>query len=97
MNWINILVILLFTSFAIIFALSNVELVQIGLAGLKSMPLPFYIPVFITFFLGFVGGVLSLAFSRRKHKREIRELRHENEMLSQEVENLRNIPLQDDL
>jgi len=43
------------------------------------------------------GGLLALSFSRRKHKKEIKYLRKENALLNQEVENLRNIPLQDDL
>jgi len=47
--------------------------------------------------LGFSGGMLSLSFSRRKHKQEISQLREENDLLHQEVENLRNIPLQDDV
>jgi len=97
MNWINMLVILALTSFATIFALSNVDQVQIGIAGLMSGPLPLYFPIFIAFFFGFFGGMLSLSFSRRKHKQEISELRKENITLTQEVENLRNIPLQDDV
>lgn len=97
MNWINILVVLVLTSFATMFALSNMDPVQIGIAGLTSDPIPLYIPIFIVFFLGFLGGMLSLSFSRHKHKQEISDLRKENEMLNQEVENLRNIPLQDDV
>lgn len=97
MNWINVLVVLVLTSFATIFALSNITPVHIGIAGLLSRPIPLYVPIFIAFLLGFVGGMLSLSFSRRKHKQEISELRKENELLTREVENLRNIPLQDDL
>jgi len=97
MNWINILVVLILTSFATMFALSNIDPVQIGIAGLTSEPLPLYIPIFVAFLLGFLGGMASLSFSRRKHKQEISELRKENELLNQEVENLRNIPLQDDV
>jgi len=97
MNWINVLVILILSSFATMFALSNVDPVQVGVAGLKSREIPLYVPIFVAFFLGVIGGVLSLSFSRRKHKKEISDLRKENEMLTKEVENLRNIPLQEDL
>lgn len=97
MNWINVLVVLVLTSFATIFALSNVDTVQIGIAGLISRPLPLYVPIFIAFLLGFIGGMLSLSFSRRKHKQEIINLQKENDTLTREVENLRNIPLQDDV
>lgn len=97
MNWINIIVVGVLLSVAMIFATSNVEVVQVGFAGLKSGKIPLYIPILIAFLIGFAGGVLALSFSRRKHKNEISELRRENHLLSQEVENLRNIPLQDDV
>ncbi len=97
LNWINILVVLVLSSFATMFALSNMDMVKIGVAGLVSDAIPLYIPIFVAFLLGFLGGMLSLSFSRRKHKQEISDLQKENELLSQEVENLRNIPLQDDV
>ncbi len=65
--------------------------------GLSTDQGPLYLPLYIAFVLGFFGGALALSFSRRKHKREIEQLRKENSLLTQEVENLRNIPLQDDL
>lgn len=97
MNWINMIVIGVLISVAVVFATSNVGVVQVGFAGLQSSEVPLYIPIFIAFIIGFAGGVLALSFSRRKHKIEISELRRENRLLSQEVENLRNIPLQDDV
>jgi len=96
-HWLNIAIMALLTAFFITFALSNLVLVDVALLGVKSQPIPFYIPVFIAFLLGFSGGMLSLSFSRRKHKEEISQLREENNILHQEVENLRNIPLQDDV
>jgi len=96
-HWLNIAIMALLTAFFITFALSNLLLVDVALLGVKSQPIPFYIPVFIAFLLGFSGGMLSLSFSRRKHKEEISQLREENNILHQEVENLRNIPLQDDV
>ncbi|MDT8375641.1 MAG: LapA family protein [Mariprofundaceae bacterium] len=97
MNWINVLVVLVLTSFATMFALSNMDPVQIAIAGLTSDHLPLFIPIFVAFLLGFLGGMLSLSFSRRKHKQEIADLHKENALLNREVENLRNIPLQDDV
>ncbi len=96
-HWLNIAIITLLTIFFITFALSNLMLVDVALLGVKSQPISLYIPVFIAFLLGFSGGLLSLSFSRRKHKQEISQLREENSLLHQEVENLRNIPLQDDV
>jgi len=96
-NWINILVVLVLTSFATMFALANLSQVELHFLGVVSKPVPLYVPVFIAFMLGFAGGVLAMAFSRRKHKQEIVWLREEHERLQQEVDNLRNIPLQDDV
>lgn len=97
MNWINILVIIVLTTFATMFALGNQSQVQVHFLGLSSLPVPLYVPVFLAFLLGFAGGVLALSFSRRKHKQEIQWLRQEHQQLKKEVENLRNIPLQDDV
>ncbi|RMG90590.1 MAG: LapA family protein [Zetaproteobacteria bacterium] len=97
MNWINVLVVIVLTSFATMFALVNISPVQVRFLGFESDPIPFYVPVFVSFLIGFFGGMLALSFSRRKHKIEIQSLREENRRLKQEVDNLRNIPLQDDL
>jgi len=96
-NWINVLVVLVLTSFATMFALDNLAQVDLHFLGVVSRPIPVYIPVFVAFMLGFAGGILAMAFSRRKHKREIAWLRKEHQRLQLEVDNLRNIPLQDDI
>ncbi len=97
LNWINILVVIVLTSFATMFAMGNQIQVQIHFLGVSSTSMPLYVPVFVAFLFGFAGGVLALSFSRRKHKQEITWLRKEHEHLQKEVENLRNIPLQDDV
>ena len=97
MNWINVLVVLVLTTFATMFALSNLEKVPLGFPGTSVSMVPLFLPIFIAFFVGFMGGMLALSFSRRKHKEEISALRRENRLLQREVENLRNIPLQDDV
>jgi len=96
-NWINILVLMVLTSFATMFALANLTQVKIHFLGVSSASVPLYVPVFMALLLGFCGGVLALSFSRRKHKEEIAWLRKEHEDLQREVDNLRNIPLQDDV
>jgi len=96
-NWINVLVVIVLTSFATMFAMANQMPVQIHFMGVTSAMTAICVPVFIAFALGFFGGVLALSFSRRKHKQEIAFLRREHERLQREVDNLRNIPLQDDV
>lgn len=96
-NWINVLLVIVLTSFATMFAMANLTEVQIHFLGVSSTTFPLYIPVFFAFLVGFFGGMLALSFSRRKHKQEITFLRDENERLQKEVDNLRNIPLQDDV
>jgi len=97
MNWVNAVVIALLTAVATIFAMANAGEVTIAFTGIGSGHSPLYIPVFVAFVLGYAGGVLSLAFSRNKHKKRIATLEMENSRLGSEVENLRNIPLQDEL
>ena len=97
MNWVNAVVVALLTAVATIFAMANAGEVTIAFTGIGRGHSPLYVPVFVAFVLGYAGGVLSLAFSRNKHKKRIAELEMENDRLGSEVENLRNIPLQDEL
>lgn len=97
MNWINVLLVLVLTSFATMFAMANLLPVEVHFLGVSSADVPLYVPVFTSFILGFSGGMLALSFSRRKHKQEISWLKEEHERLQREVDNLRNIPLQDDV
>jgi len=96
-NWINVLLVIVLTSFATMFAMANLLPVHIHFLGISSADIPIYLPIFISFLLGFAGGMLALSFSRRKHKQEILWLREEHDRLQREVDNLRNIPLQDDV
>ncbi|MDQ6960532.1 MAG: LapA family protein [Mariprofundaceae bacterium] len=96
MNWINALSVILLTTLATMFAAVNDGKISIHFAGYSSGNVPVYVPIFIAFLLGFLGGMLSLSFSRRKHKLEINRLRKENDLLQTEVNNLRNLPLQDE-
>jgi len=96
-NWINVLLVIVLTSFATMFAMANLSPIQVRFLGVSSSEIPVYVPVFIAFMLGFSGGVLALSFSRRKHKQEIAWLKSEHARLQREVDNLRNIPLQDDV
>jgi len=92
-----VLLVIVLTSFATMFAMANLLPVQVHFLGVSSSSIPIYVPVFIAFMLGFSGGVLALSFSRRKHKQEIVWLKAEHDRLQREVDNLRNIPLQDDV
>ncbi len=96
MNWINALSVVLLTTLATMFAAVNDGKVSIHFVDYSSGNVPLYLPIFIAFLFGFLGGMLSLSFSRRKHKHEINHLRHENNLLQTEVNNLRNLPLQDE-
>jgi len=97
LHWLNIVIVIMLTMFGIAFATSNLGVVHVSFLHLSTFDAPLYLPIFMAFFMGVVGGILSLFFSRQKHKKEIERLQKENSLLKQEVENLRNIPLQDDV
>jgi len=97
MNWLNVAASVALAVFATTFALANTMPVHLSFIGFTTDDAPLFVPIFIAFIFGFAGGLLALSFSRRKHKKELKHLRHENALLHKEVENLRNIPLQDDL
>ncbi|MDQ6966261.1 MAG: LapA family protein [Mariprofundaceae bacterium] len=96
MNWINALLVVILTTLATMFAAANEGKVSVGFANMTSAEVSLFVPIFIAFLIGFSGGMLSLSFSRRKHKIEIEQLRRENSLLQTEVNNLRNLPLQDE-
>ncbi len=96
MNWINALLVVILTTLATMFAAANADRVVVGFANLTSGYVPLYVPIFVAFVVGFGCGMLSLSFSRRKNKNEIERLRWENCLLQTEVNNLRNLPLQDE-
>ncbi len=95
MNWRNALVVVVVAALAAKFAADNAAGVFLRLFGV-GLRTPLYAPVLVAFLLGFAGGVLAMNFPRRKHKREIARLREENARMRKELENLRNLPLQDD-
>lgn len=97
MNWLNVSVSIGLALFATTFVLANTMLVHVSFLGFTSDDTPLYAPIITAFIFGLLSGVLALSFSRRKHKKEIKYLRKENAVLHEEVQNLRNIPLQDDL
>ncbi len=96
-HWVNVSIITLLLIFGVSFATSNMHPVHIAILNIVTQPMPLYLPILIAFFMGVVGGMLSLFFSRRKDKYAIAQLKKDNLLLQQEVENLRNIPLQDDV
>ncbi|MDQ6979665.1 MAG: LapA family protein [Mariprofundaceae bacterium] len=97
MNLTNAIVAIALTGLAVLFSFSNGMPVKVYFHSFSTAPMPFYIPIFIAFLTGFIGGMIALSFSRYKHKRDIYRLQRENRLLADELDNLRNIPLQDDL
>jgi len=97
MNWTNFFLVVLLTALATMFAMANMQFVQVGFLGLYTPRLHLYVVLYLIFIFGFMAGMATLSLSRRKHKKEIVRLREENRLLTQELENLRNFPLQDDL
>jgi len=64
-HWLNIVIVIMLTIFGIAFATANLALVHVSFLHLSTLDAPLYMPIFIAFFLGVVGGILSL-FSNSK-------------------------------
>jgi len=95
MYWLNTLGAVILTIIATVFIVSNKHLVYVAFAAHTSSYIPLYWPLCLAFISGFLGGLLAMSFSRRKHKKTIAFFRKENLRLQKEVNNLRNLPLQD--
>jgi len=95
MYWLNTLGAVIITIIATVFVISNQHLVYVAFAAHTSSYIPLYWPLCLAFLTGFLGGLLAMSFSRRKHKKTIVFFQKENARLQEEVNNLRNLPLQD--
>lgn len=67
------------------------------LANLETVPLPFYILALILFFMGFFLALLLNVFPKKRLKKELRDCRQQNRNLEQQLKDRpaaagRNVP-----
>ncbi|MBF0193871.1 MAG: LapA family protein [Magnetococcales bacterium] len=93
----NITFIFILTSFAVLFALSNQNQVDVTVpGGFVVTGVPLFVLTFVPLFLGFLLGVISAWFKKLKYKKRLEDMQSKNSELAEELTNLRNLPLDND-
>jgi lipopolysaccharide assembly protein A len=93
----NIILIFILTSFAVLFALSNQNQVDVSFpGGLVVTDVPLFVLTFVPMFFGFFLGVISAWFKKLKYKKSMEVMQSKNSELAEELTNLRNLPLDND-
>jgi uncharacterized integral membrane protein len=60
---------------------------NLALANLETVPLPFYVLALILFFMGFFLALLLNVIPKQKLKKELRDCRQQNRNLEQQLKN----------
>jgi Protein of unknown function (DUF1049). len=92
-----ILVFLVFAAFAFTLNLSNPETISIKYYFGISLDLPVFIVLMAPFFIGMVLGVLIMSLSVFKNKRQVGVAKKALSKVEKEVQNLRAMPIKDDV
>ena len=93
----NIVLIFIMTSFAVLFALSNQNQVDVSFpGGFVISGVPLFVLTFVPMFFGFFLGVVSAWFKKLKYKKRMEVMQNKNSELAEELTNLRNLPLDND-
>ncbi|MFW6325045.1 MAG: lipopolysaccharide assembly protein LapA domain-containing protein [Desulfovibrionales bacterium] len=104
MRYVKVLALVLFFFFAMVFFVQNTEILSESIRlklelwdlRLISVPFPFYVLVLLFFV---AGALFTLAFflvEKIRTTRELRSCRHRVSGLEQELNSLRNLPLEED-
>ena len=103
MRYIKVLALVLFFIVAMIFFVQNTEVLSTSLQ-LKynlfnwqwvSIPIPFYVLVLFAFGIGAILSMFYFIVEKMRQSRELRNCRHKLKDLEQEVNSLRNLPLEE--
>jgi len=92
-----IIIFLVFAAFAFTLNLSNPETIPVKYYFGISMDLPLFIVLMAPFFIGMVLGVLVMSLSVIKNKRQVGVAKKELSKVEKEVQNLRAMPIKDDV
>lgn len=92
-----IVVFVLLVVFAMTLSLENDNLVEVSYYGLGAKNVSVFILLIIPFFIGLLLGVVITSFSVFKYKRRCSIEKRKLAKVEKEVENLRALPLKDEV
>ena len=92
-----VLIFLVFAAFAFTLNLSNPETILVKYYFGFSLELPLFIVLMAPFFIGMILGVLVMSLSIIKNKRRVGVAKKALVKVEKEVQNLRAMPIKDDV
>lgn len=92
-----IIIFLVFAAFAFTLNLSNPETISVKYYFGISLDLPLFMVLMAPFFIGMVLGVLVMSFTVIKNKRRVGVTKKALSKVEKEVQNLRAMPIKDDV
>lgn len=103
MRYIKVLALVLFFIFSMIFFVQNTEVLSTSLQlkynlfkwSWVSLPLPYYVLLLFAFGIGAILSMFYFIFEKIRQNRELRKYRNKLKDLEQEVNSLRNLPLEE--
>lgn len=98
LKWLNLLIVGLFVVLSAVFAVDNQQKILISLPWkVNPSKVRIYALVFISFFSGMLLGGGMVWMNTLRGRRQAAKLARQNRELETEVNNLRNLPLDNDL
>jgi uncharacterized integral membrane protein len=90
-----LLVFALLVAFGLTFSIKNSQLIELSYYPDIVVSAPLVVVLLVTLLLGVLIGVMVMSVSRFSRHRELKRTQKENQKLSEEIENLRNLPIKE--
>jgi putative membrane protein len=90
-----LLLFIVIVAFGLTFSLKNPQLIELNYYPDVVISSPLSVVLLVTLLLGVLIGVLTMSVSKLRKGRELARARKEINKLSEEVENLRSLPIKD--
>jgi lipopolysaccharide assembly protein A len=90
-----LLLFIVLVAFGLTFALKNSQLIELNYYPDIVISSPLVVVLLVTLLLGVLIGVLVMSVSRFSRHRELKRAQKENKKLSEEIQNLRSLPIKE--
>ena len=90
-----LLLFVVLVAFGLTFSIKNPQLIELNYYPDIAISAPVVVVLLVTLILGVVIGVLVMLVSRFSRARELKRVQKENKKLSEEIENLRGLPIKE--
>lgn len=90
-----LLLFIVIVAFGLTFSIKNPQLIELNYYPDIVITSPLVVVLLVTLILGVLIGVLVMSVSRFSRHRELKRTQKENQKLSEEIQNLRSLPIKE--